>query len=383
VIVAPVAVIGALLFISPGIKPARRPRIDVPGALLIAAGMFLVVFGLSEGGTYGWWRPLGDFSINGATVWPASLAISIIPVVEAAGLLILVTFVLLELRTYRRGRDALFELVHLRFKTYRYGLLTALVLSMGQLGVSFVLPLFLQNAKHLSAQENGLWMLPAGVFVIAGAQVGGALIRRFGTTNVVRAGLLAYAGGVVLILHAVTLHITVWRLLPGLALYGAGIGSAGAQLTNVVLSEIPDQNSGAAGGANSTVRQVGSALGVSTIGSLLTARTIGAAGAGLRAATIPAALKAQALAGVRALGSAYAPPPSMGATNAAAVRRAIGNGVMSGTRWALVFAGAVILLGALCSLLLPRDAVAEDDVLDEVDDREAGFGVVDFEGAEP
>src|SRR5207237_6550531 len=122
-----------------------------------------------------------------------------IPVIIAVGILILVAFVVHEARTQRRGREPLFELQHLRLKTYRYGLLTALVLAMGQLGISFVLPVFLQNAKHLSAQENGLWMLPAGVFVIVGAQIGGFLIGRFGTTNIVRSGLLLYAGGVLLI----------------------------------------------------------------------------------------------------------------------------------------------------------------------------------------
>ena len=48
---------------------------------------------------------------------------------------------------------------------------------MGQFGLSFVLPVFLQDGKHLTAAQNGLWLLPTGVFVIVGAQVGGRLIR--------------------------------------------------------------------------------------------------------------------------------------------------------------------------------------------------------------
>ena len=53
-IVAPIAIVGALVFMSPSPRSERRQRIDVPGALLVASGMFLFVFGLSEGGTYGW-----------------------------------------------------------------------------------------------------------------------------------------------------------------------------------------------------------------------------------------------------------------------------------------------------------------------------------------
>src|SRR6202030_903579 len=105
------------------------------------------------------------------------------------------------------------------------------------------------------------------------AQLGGQLINRYGTIQVVRAGLVIYELGLLLMLRSISLHLTSAELLPGLALYGLGIGFALAQLTNVVLSEIPSEGSGVASGANTTVRQVGSALGVAVIGSLLTAET--------------------------------------------------------------------------------------------------------------
>jgi hypothetical protein len=132
-------------------------------------------------------------------------------------------------------------------------------------------------------------------------------------------------------------------------------------------------HAGAAGGANSTVRQVGSALGVSTIGSLLTARTIAAASKGVQAAALPAAVKSRALAGVRALGSGYRPPASMGRTNAAVIRRVVGRGIISGTHWALVFAAVVIALGALCSLLIPSDAPWRRKPLQESVDPQAAL----------
>jgi len=369
VIVAPIAVLGALFFMKHQPGPDRRPRIDIPGAVLIAVGMFLVVFGLSEGGTYGWWVPLLDFRVGARTWWPSSRPVSIIPVVEAVGLGVLVGFVLLEIAKQRRARDPLFELIHLKFKTYRYGLLTALVLAMGQLGVSFVLPVFLQNAKHLSASRNGLWMLPSGLFVIVGAQVGGVLTRRMGTANVIRAGLLLDAAGVLLILSVISSDITVWQLLPGLAFYGAGIGFAGAQLTNVVLSEIPPASAGAAGGATSTVRQVGSALGVSVIGSLLTVRTISGATSSLQRAALPGGVKAQAIGGIRALGSAYQPAPGTGVADASVVQHALAQGIISGTHWALAFAATVIGIGALLSLLIPNDLrSASDTALDSMEE---------------
>src|SRR4051794_31137704 len=70
VIVAPLAIIGALLFMTKGVRAHRKIPLDALGAALIAVGMFLLVFALSEGSTYGWWKPLKDFTVFGHGVWP-------------------------------------------------------------------------------------------------------------------------------------------------------------------------------------------------------------------------------------------------------------------------------------------------------------------------
>jgi EmrB/QacA subfamily drug resistance transporter len=354
VIIAPLAIVGAFVFMKDGVSTRRRVKIDAVGAALVAIGMFLFVFALSEGGTYGWLTPVESFSIGGRVLWPASRSVSIMPLVFLVALIILCGFFFVERSKERRDAAPLFEFAHLRLKSYRYGLLTGLVLAMGQLGLSFVLPVFLQDGKHLSAARNGLWLLPTGLFVIVGAQVGGRLIRKVGATVVVRMGLVLYAVGVALVLRSIDLDLTVWGLLPGLACYGAGIGFAGAQLTNVVLSEIPNESSGVASGANTTVRQVGSALGVAVIGSLLTAQTISHTIRGIKTADLSSAVKTHALSGVHALGANYRPPASMSPHDAALLRSALEHGVATGTRFALSFAIVVVAAGALLSFLIPR-----------------------------
>jgi EmrB/QacA subfamily drug resistance transporter len=384
VIIAPLAIIGAFLFMKDSVSTRRRVKLDFVGAALVAAGMFLLVFALSEGGTYGWLTPVEDFVIAGRLVWPATRWVSIMPLVFGVALVILAGFYLVERSKERRDAAPLFEFAHLRLKSYRYGLLTGMVLAMGQLGLSFVLPVFLQNGKHLSAARNGLWLLPTGLFVIVGAQVGGRLIRKFGATVVVRIGLLMYAVGVALVLRAINLDLTAWGLLPGLAIYGAGIGFAGAQLTNVVLSEIPNESSGVASGANTTVRQVGMALGVAIIGSLLTAQTISHSIRGIKSADLPASVKADALAGVHALGSNYAPPASVSPHDASLLTSAIEHGVATGTRFALAFAIVVVAAGAMLSFLIPRAAAQpgersyrEVDVLEPLEPLDLDPALVD------
>jgi MFS family permease len=225
---------------------------------------------------------------------------------------------------------------------------------MGMLGMSFVLPLFLQDARHLTAQQNGLWQLPTGVFIILGAQVGGRLIHRFGTTTVVRFGLCSYVLGILFILRAVSVDITWWQLLPGLAFYGIGIGFAGAQLTNVVLSDIPKESSGVASGANTTVRQVGAALGVAVIGSIVVVETLRQATSRIASAALPTSVKVHAIAGVHAFGASYTPPASTSPHDATLLSDLLRQSVASATRIALVFAVVVVSFGALISFLIPR-----------------------------
>jgi EmrB/QacA subfamily drug resistance transporter len=355
VIIAPVAIIGALLFMKRG-ERAKRIPLDASGAGLIAVGMFLLVFALSEGSSYGWWVPLKEFSVLGHGVWPTSRSVSIMPIVLAVAIGVLVAFYFVERAKERRDAHPLFPFAHLKIKTYRYGLLVGLVLAMGQFGLSFVLPVFLQGARLLTPQQNGWWQFPTGVFIIFGAQVGGRLIRTVGTTIVVRIGLFSYAVGLALVFHAVSLDITALRLLPGLAFYGIGIGFAGAQLTNVVLSEVPAASSGVASGANTTVRQVGAALGVAMIGSLLSVQILSHSVSRIRAAAVPAAVKAQALLGVHAQGAFYVPPRSTSPHDTTILQHALRTSVVSGTRVALLFAVVVVLLGALLSFLIPRIA---------------------------
>ena len=208
--------------------------------------------------------------------------------------------------------------------------------------------------------QNGWWQLPTGIFVIIGAQLGGRLIRYLGTTVVVRIGFLAYAIGVVLIFRAVSVDITALELFPGLAFYGIGIGFALAQLTNVVLSEIPKESSGVASGANTTVRQVGAALGVAVIGAILTTQTISHSTTQLDRSQLPAGTKSDAIAGIHALGANYSPPAGTSHAVVNVIQSAVEHGVVSGTRMALVFAFVMITIGGFISLLIPNIKVAPE-----------------------
>ena len=250
VLVAPVAVLGAYLLVRHDAPGGRRERLDLPGAVLVAAGTFSLVFGISESDRYGW---------TSAIVLTAFL-------VAVVGLS---SFVLLERRKEREGTSPLFEFGQLRHLRFRYGLVAQIVLAMGQMGQFFVMPVFLQDVRHLTPATNGLWMLPVGLSIVVFAQVGGRLTRVLGTTTLVRIGLVLNTVGLLGMAYMLQRDVTFLRLLVPFIVFGIGVGLASSQLTNLILSEIPADKAGVASGANTTVRQVGSALGVAVMGVVL------------------------------------------------------------------------------------------------------------------
>jgi MFS family permease len=354
VIVAPLAILGALLFVRRDHTTGRRVSIDVPGACLVAVGMFLFVFALSEGPRYGWFQPLQAFSVAGERVWPTDLGVSLIPLVMLVSLGVLFAFYKLERWKERRDRNPLFEFGQLRHRGFRYGLVTTSVLAMGQMGMFFVLPVFLQDAKHLTAETNGFWMLPFGVCIVIGSQLGGYLTRYTSVARVVQLGLVLEFVGLVIVAFVVDPSMTFVDLLAPYGLFGFGIGFASSQLTNVILSDIPDEKSGVASGTNSTVRQVGAALGVAVIGSVFASLTVSRTVAAVKSAALPTALRDTALAGVHAQGASFPVPHGTSPVDAASLGHALATGITDAVRPALLLAAGFVLLGAVLSLLLPH-----------------------------
>jgi EmrB/QacA subfamily drug resistance transporter len=321
VLVAPIIVCGGLLFMRPDERGGRRPRVDARGSALIALGSFSLIFGLSEGTIYGWWTPIKDVVIAGRTIWPATAPISIIPIAFALAVIAITVFIFLERAMERARRDPLFEFGQLRHLGFRYGLLTTMVLAMGQFGLLFILPVLLQNGKHLTALDTGEWMLPQGVLIAIGAPIAAWMTRRFSITGIVRSGVALEAAGLLAVAVAITPDVSFGALLPGMVLFGLGVGFAGSQLTNVILSDIEPDKAGVASGTNTTVRQVGLALGIATFASFIDAST-------------------------RTSGSPSA--------------------VADGARPAMLFAAAVVAVGAALSFLIPRVTVARQDVPEEL-----------------
>ncbi len=230
-----------------------------------------------------------------------------------------------------------------------------MLLAMGQVAFLFVMSVVLQDGRHLSALDTGLWLVPSGLAIVAGSQVGNWLTRRIGTTNVVRAGLVVMAAGLAAGAIAVSPSLSFLRLLPSLVLFGAGIGFAGSQLNNVILSDVPPHRSGAASGANTTVRMIGSSLGIAVISSLLTTQTIRhAVGQVAGAASLPQAVRSSAITQIHRGGVNFAPLRGLSGANTATLHEAIDHAVVAGARVPLIFAAVVLGFAAALSFRIPQ-----------------------------
>ena len=262
-----VVLIGVLVFV-PETKETSGPKgFDVPGTALVTLGFLGLVFALIEGLHYGWITPVAEFTI-GSWVWPLT-SVSIVFVAAILGIIALAVFIPIEFRRLNADKVVVINLRLFKIRSFGAGNVVALVVSLGEFGLLFALPLFLQSVRGYDPLQTGviLLALAIGSFVASGA--GAALAQRFGPVRVLQLGMLLEAIGIFSLAVLLSVNVTGWQLAPSLFVYGMGVGFATAQLTGVILSEVPIAVSGQASAVQSTARQVGAAIGTAVVGATL------------------------------------------------------------------------------------------------------------------
>lgn len=359
--IALVVVYGALRFADDTRAHIDAPGLDVDGLLTSALGFGLLVFGLIEGSALGWWNRTSEFRLGGWT-WPWT--ISPAPVAIAAGLLFLGLFVAWEKHREGNGRSAILDLRLFALPTFGWGNLTAGAVAVGEFALVFALPLYLVNVLGLDILHAGivLAVMALGAFV-AGAQAR-HLAARLQPQGVVVLGLALEVVGVVALAALLGPDTSPVLISVLLLVYGLGLGLASAQLTSIVLADVPADRSGTGSATQSTVRQVGSALGSAIAGSVLATRL---------AVDIPAALAAQGLpapqvdrlsrATIDSAGGAIAAFRGQAAAGALGpggngIVDALAGGFAHSTTWAVASAGAFLALGLLGALRVRAHANA-------------------------
>ena len=265
--VGAVAFAGAWLFVRESRDPGPSRGFDLPGTFALSGGLALLVFGLIEGQSYGWVRPKQTLTV-GPLEWPFG-SVSPVACALAASALLLAGFVAVEARRRRSGRPVLVDFSLFAIPSYRYGNVAVSIVSLGEFGLIFVIPLFLQSVLAYSALDTGVALLGLAGGAFLAAPFAAKLSQRYGGRAVVRAGMALEVVGTAGLGFVLAPGISWQSYEPFLFLYGFGIGLATAQLTSVILVDVPPAQSGEASGIQSTSRQIGSALGIAILGTSL------------------------------------------------------------------------------------------------------------------
>ncbi|MBI4942727.1 MAG: MFS transporter [Actinobacteria bacterium] len=348
VFVGAVIVTGLLLYVRETKEDGAAKGIDLPGTALSVVGLGGLVFSLIEGQRYGWWN--ASEAAADELGWTAS--VSPIVLVAALAVLAVAAFVAVERHRQRQGRVVVLDLALFGVPSFRNGNIAAMIISLGEFGLLFLLPLYIQNILGLSATRTGVVLVALAAGSFFSAPLAPQLSNRLGPRAVVRIGLAAEIVGILGIALSVGVDISVWRLVPWLFLYGLGVGFATAQLTGIILADVPVAKSGQASGTQSTARQVGSAFGVAIVGAVLVTTLTSSATERLEAAGVPAAqTKALVTATTSSAGAAIGALRAEQGADAPAVV-ALEEAYVAATRQVGLVASGLVLLGLFASFSL-------------------------------
>ncbi len=245
------AVIGGLRLVPESTSP-DRPRLDLGGAAVSAVGLGLLLYPIAQGPSDGW--P------------PAELAML------AAGVVVLVGFVLLQRARTREERFPLLDLRLFANRSFTVGSFLSVVFYTGIPGFFLVFSLFLQDGNRFGPFVTGLTILPFALGAAITATPADAVAARLGRGVIaLAAGLLVAGMGVMIAtLALVGPDANGFTLVPAMLIGGLGFGLFVPTLIDLVLTGVPVQRAGAASGALTSLQQVGGALGVTLAGLVFT-----------------------------------------------------------------------------------------------------------------
>jgi EmrB/QacA subfamily drug resistance transporter len=254
------AVVLTALFV-PESRAARPRKVDPIGQLLVMIVLTTLTYGIIEGHNAGWDSPLilGCFALS---------------VLALAGI-----------ASYERRREEpLLELRFFRSAPFSGATVTAVTGFAAMAGFLFLNSMYLQDVRDMSALHAGLLTLPMAAMTAVFAPLSGRIVGTRGP----RLPLLVAGTGIALsglLLTHVSRETPIGLLLLTYVIFGVGFGMLNAPITNTAVSGMPQSQAGVAAAIASTSRQVGSALGVAVIGSLVTAHIDGSFATGFGAAS--------------------------------------------------------------------------------------------------
>lgn len=330
-----VPVVVVAIVAAPRLVPESRDaalhRIDWLGAALSAVGLVALVWAVIEAPSKGW----GSASVLAAF---------------ALAFVALVSFVAWQ----RRAPEPLLDIRLFRNASFSAASTTVMLLFFALFGFLFVSTQYLQFVLGYSPSAAGVRMLPYAGAMIVAAPLSARFAARFGVRRVVTAGMVCFAGGLALA-ASITTASGYGRLAIAMVAMGVGMGLAGTPATESIMSSVPPDRANVGSAVNDTTRELGGALGVAIVGSIVSS-LYGSRLDGALPADVPTPL---ADAASESVGAAVQMTGGVGAQVADAAREAFVHAMSRGTIVVAVMAG----IGALVAwrFLPARGAPVESE----------------------
>ena len=252
-------------------REGARPSFDVIGAVLSAAGLFFMVFGLLLSRDYGFAVSRKDFTIGTTVVIPKG-SISPVWIFVAIGVLFMLWFFLYTRSREKAHKEVLLPLRLFRNKVSNLGLGTQTIQWLILQGSFFVVSVYLQEVYGYDAIKTGLVLTPGTIGILVASAAADRFARRHPQRWLIIVGFAITAVGMVLLLPALfRAQGGVLRWIPGLFLFGVGVGTMLTSSVNVVQSSFPDSDQGEISGLSRSVSNLGSSLGTALVGSVVAA----------------------------------------------------------------------------------------------------------------
>jgi EmrB/QacA subfamily drug resistance transporter len=330
-------------FLVPASRDPRKVPLDPVGAGLSILWISSLVYGIIEAPQKGW----GDSEIVGAFV---------------AAVVLFALFAAWELRQ----EHPMLDLRYFERRGFSGGSLAISLVFFGMFGMFFLMTQYLQLVKGYTALQAGVRTLPFAATMMVTAPSSARLAERIGTRRTVCLGLfVAGCGQFVMSRNGVDTGYGLFVV--SLIVLAAGMGLTMAPSTASIMSSLPLEKAGVGSAMNDTTRELGGALGVAVLGSIVSARYTGRLGPAL--AGLPAAAKAAARS---SLGGALGVAQRVGGPRLAAAARHSFTDAMSVT---LLIGGVVAFAASVAvSFILPRGVAPS-----EVQAREGGAEVDESE----
>jgi EmrB/QacA subfamily drug resistance transporter len=314
VLLAAVALAGTLLIV-PATRESRPPRLDPVGALVSVVALAALVFGTIEGPERGWGDPLTLAALLGG--------------IAGLGL-----FVVWELH---RGDPMLDPRNFLR-RGFGAGSLSISVQFFAMFGFLFLALPYLQLVLGYSPLEAAAALLPMALVVIPLSRFAPTIAAHLGVRVTGPLGLGLMAAGFI-ILSTLGTDASYWHFLAGLLPFGAGMALSGSPATTAIVASLPPDKQGVASAVNDVSRELGGALGIAVLGSVL--NTAYRSGVEQYTAALPADARAEARG---SLGAAQAIGDRIGAHDLVAHAT---SAFADGVSLALLAGAAALIAGAL------------------------------------